>query len=114
MKTRQYTVAEWAEKFRTLTPGDLEKYRKLTTEELAQLQGMHESYLSEPFTRQLSEATRLRIKEGCRRFLQAWTLDTLVGCAKPRIRLRMVVKEGVHAGYQRLNRDNSIHSYTWF
>lgn len=109
----KYTIEEWAEKFRTLTPEDLAKAQAFPARYM-------NVYIHGPEHAEeavISEATRRRIEEGCRRFLQpsqgkSWA--ALIGLAKPRIRLRMVVKAGVHAGYQQLNSDNTIHSYTWF
>lgn len=64
----------------------------------------------------LNPETALRIKRAAARFGEGAFRNMFLNWYRPRpvIRLRMVVKDGQHVGYQRLNEDHSIHSYTWF
>lgn len=101
--------------------------RRLTSEKLAQAMGFSRVVISaDPgwhSAGHLCEQTRDRIRRAAARFgscamtglLLALIKETrLHDCAKPRIRLRMLVKGGAHVGFQRLNNDHTIHSYTWF
>lgn len=65
---------------------------------------------------QVSAKTEQRIKRAAARFGENAFRNMFLTWYRPRpvIRLRMVVKDGQHVGYQRLNEDHSIHSYTWF
>lgn len=106
--------------------------RRLTSENLAQAMGLNRAVIRVnpgwgkagwESSDHLSEETRERIRRAAERFGSTamtgllyglMTHERFRGCAKPRIRLRMLVKAGAHVGYQQLNPDNSIHSYEWF
>lgn len=79
-----------------------DRSRPLTSEELAMAQAFSPVVFSaspgwEPAILQITEQTRNRLRRDQR----------------PRIRLRMLIKDGVHVGYQRLHEDNTVHSYHW-
>lgn len=76
--------------------------RLLTIHQLRDAQGFPEGHRG---LHELSEATRRRIREGERRFLQPceFSIEPLQPAPydpRPRVKLRMIVKQGVHVGYQ--------------